>query len=96
MPYVGQNLRDAADPFIESLADLIRSLPERRRKGYANYIITRIAASGMKPVPWSYDSLSNAHAALADAAGEFKRRMIDPYEDEAKDRNGDIPEYRGH
>lgn len=64
-----------------------------RRKGLCNYIISRIVAGGMKPSVWSYTSLSEARAVFTDAGEEFARRMLGPYEDNAKENNGDVPEY---
>lgn len=64
-----------------------------RRKGLCNYIISRIVAGGMKPSEWSYTSLSEARAVFTDAGEEFTRRMIAPYEDKAREKNGDVSEY---
>lgn len=64
-----------------------------KKKGLCNYIISRIVAGGMKPDEWSYTSLSEARAVFTDAGEEFVRRMIVPYEDGAKEKNGDLTEY---
>lgn len=82
-------------PELDEVIDcLISHIQEQeKRKGLCNYIISRIVAGGMKPEKWSYTSLSEARAVFTDAGEEFVRRMIVPYEDEARKKNGDVPEY---
>jgi len=65
-----------------------------RRKGLLNYICTRLVAGGMEPGEcWGYDSISNAHACLQDAADELNRRLMGKYEDMCIEKNGDVKEY---
>jgi hypothetical protein len=97
MPYIKQDRRSRISPLIFQVVDTLRRMgPERggALKGDVNYTITRIVLGAMQPdAGWSYQSLSDAVAALRDAATEIERRLLAPYEDGAKERNGDVPEY---
>lgn len=64
------------------------------KKGLCNYIVSRLVVGGMEPDEgWGYDTISNAHAALHDAACELQRRLMNGYEDSCIKRNGDVKEY---
>lgn len=96
MPYIIQSDR-------HYLADAIYHLCEDMREvtgevtvgpGVANYVITKIVLGTMKPSGgWTYSTLSSALRVFRDAEAEMRRRLLDPYEDKAIERNGDIPEY---
>ena len=80
---------------IEALIDTLRTIPSGKTKGACNYVISRLVAGAMKPDDgWSYTSLSNAAGVFDDAGNEFRRRLLDPYEDKAIEKNGDLPEYK--
>ena len=95
MPYVGKMIREALDQHIQRLvAEIVDVVPEADRDGVANYVVSRIVAAAMKPKDgWRYKSLAHAAEVFTAAGDEFRRRMLDPYEDEAIEKNGDIPEY---
>ena len=95
MPYIKPEKKVALSiPLISMVSGLIRGFSLDDRYGAANYIVTRIIAHSLKPSEgWSYISLSRAIAVLEDAAHEMRRRLLDPYEDAARKKNGDLPEY---
>lgn len=79
---------------IEILQNHLQSLPDDQKEGCANYIITRVVAGGLKPAGgWRYMWLNRAYGTFFSAAGEFKRRLVDIYEDRCIEKNGDISEY---
>lgn len=80
---------------IVGLQELIQTADESKRKGLANYIVTRIVAGGMRPSDgWNYSSLSDARGVFTDAGSEFERRLIATYEEQCINKNSDLPEYR--
>jgi len=90
MPYIKQEHRFSIDSVLSSLSSYAVD------PGDVNYAITQIVCKVMKPDSgWTYSSLSAARAIFRDAHDEFTRRLMDPYEDAACRRNGDIPEYEG-
>lgn len=92
MPYIKSERRTFLNREIGNLVDKLRDLGSV--KGDVNYTITRVVLGAMCPESgWSYQTLSDAVAALKDAATEVERRLLAPYEDKAKERNGDVPEY---
>lgn len=97
MPYIKQDRRGKLDAPIFQTVNTLRRLGSSFSgaiKGDVNYTITRIVLGAMQPdAGWNYQSLSDAVAALKDAATEIERRLLAPYEDGAKERNGDLPEY---
>ena len=109
MPYISHEDRvvqvtDECDSYynlelaqmIEHIQEHIRNLPDYKKEGCANYIISRIIAGGLKPEGgWRYMWLNRAYGTFLSAASEFSRRLIGPYEDNCIKSNGDIPEYEG-
>ncbi|GMU26223.1 MAG: hypothetical protein AMXMBFR16_11280 [Candidatus Uhrbacteria bacterium] len=96
MPYINPASRRELDPKIDDLVDqLFRTSGENPvPKGNVNYVVTRIALQALEPRGgWTYTSLSDAVAALQDAADEIKRRLLGPYEDTCIERNGDLEEF---
>lgn len=92
MPYIAPDRRAALDPIIAGLVGRLQKL--KATKGDVNYCACEIALAALKPhAGWNYQSLSDAVAALQDAADEIKRRCLAPYEDLARTKNGDISEF---
>lgn len=61
--------------------------------GELNYAITMLLQTYMKDAPkFNYETLNAAYGAVQLAAAEFKRRIIDPYEDQKIGKNGDVYE----
>ena len=96
MPYIKVGERQIIDDDLDVLCGDLGDCMPKVDPGELNYVITRLVAKCMKPDDgWSYSSLSAARAIFRDAHDEFTRRLMDPYEDAACRRNGDIPEYEG-
>jgi len=96
MPYIDKFARDFLQQHIWDLQEIIKEVDggSQASAGTANYVISSIIADVMKPTTgWTYSSLSRALAVFRDAEAEMRRRLLDPYEDKAIERNGDIPEY---
>ncbi len=98
MPYISYGDRDflgsSTGRLVEDLHEV--SGDSIASPGNVNYVITKIVLESMRPPGfrgWSYSSLSRALAIFRDAEAEMRRRLLDPYEDKAITKNGDIPEY---
>ncbi len=96
MPYIKLNDRARLNFYMEEVVGHLKWVQPDvlKRPGPTNYVITRIVARTLKPEEgWSYHSISRAIAVLNDAAAEMRRRLMDVREDDAIEKNGDIPEY---
>lgn len=92
MPYISREDRGHIGcEAIEELVDQIESVPSGKKKGALNYVVTKLALGVFGR--GGYTELSDAIAALQDAADEIKRRKLGPYEDQAIKKNGDLCEY---
>jgi hypothetical protein len=88
MPYIADPRRRTLDTFIRDLALMIE------HPGDLNYAISRLLSVAstqehptMQP---GYHDLSRWRAAVIDAADEFYRRVIVPYEENKRAINGDV------
>lgn len=59
-------------------------------KGDLNYLITKLGQAYVARHHPSYNTISDAISAMNDAAAEFRRRRLDPYENEKIIQNGDV------
>jgi len=85
MPYIKQEQREGLDSNIETLAYKIRDV------GELNYVISSLAGRIAKRQPrFNYAMLSSIRAEITDAADEFYRRVMAPYEDNKRQQNGDV------
>lgn len=97
MPYIKDELRSRVDEqviaLVESLQD--QSLDESEIEGVLNYTITSLL-DGIKPFGrgWRYKYINRAIGVLECVKMEFYRRLVGPYEDVAKQKNGDINIYK--
>ena len=82
MPYVKQERRPALDKVVDMMADA-----KVAADGDLNYILYAYAKRCVEP---RYNTLKNYRAELRETADEIGRRILAPYEDSAKDRNGDV------
>ena len=81
MPYISKDDRDRMQ---ENEGDL-----NIHSKGVLNYAISSLLVHYILQHGKSYQSLSDCIAACDDAKEEFRRRVMNPYEDRAIERNGD-------
>ena len=95
MPYIAAEHRAVFDQYINTTLAGLAELPEGRRQGALNYIITRIVAGGIDSGdrPWSYNKIAEAIGTFECAKLEFYRRVAAPKEDQVMTLNGDIIEY---
>jgi carbonic anhydrase len=91
MPYIKKERRAALDTIVDGLVARLRSIDPT--KGDVNYVVTRIALAALVQNRVCYSSLSDAVAALRDAADEIAVRVLGHYECEALAANGDVVEF---
>lgn len=66
-------------------------IPLARNVGELNYLINMVAIEYLMNQPKiDYATLNNTFGAMELAAQEFRRRLIDPYEEKKINENGDI------
>lgn len=83
MPYIKQVDRDRLAK--DKLDDIIP-----KTKGELNYTISVLMHNYILGQGKSYQTLSDAHAAAIDAAAEFNRMVLAPYEDKKRKETGPI------
>ncbi len=83
MPYILQERRNK----YESLEDIV---PKDVVKGELTYCFYHLALQYINQTGERYQNISDAIAALNDAAAEVRRRVLEPYEDKQIAKNGDI------
>jgi hypothetical protein len=90
MPYIKPEMRKIIDHDIDQLVASTKSIPSYNedKTGIFNYIITKIAVSILDKI--SYGEMSRIKAAMNDAADEFTRQYIIPYEVQKIHENGDV------
>lgn len=81
MPYIKPENR----PPLDRIVDLMLAT-DMKPDGDLNYILFKYA----RRIPHSYATLKSYRAELRETADEIGRRMLAPYEDAAKERNGDV------
>ena len=84
MPYIKSERRREFDNCLSTLGIKIQN------KGELNYCVSILMAWYVSKHGESYQTLSDAKNALTDAASEFERRRMFPYEDLKREENGDL------
>ena len=87
MPYTKPERRSPLDPAIYLLAKSLKSIDYQ--KGDLNYAVSRLLWLLVRD-NIGYSKCSEAKGALEDAAQEFYRRVLAPYEDKKSKENGDV------
>lgn len=89
MPYIKQEERNrfqpALDPLLEEVLNGSSLTP-----GDLNYLVTKLCHAYMQRKGLSYTHLSDVMATLTNAAHEFYRRKVVPYEEQKREENGDV------
>ena len=75
---------------LGQLLALVRCSGEQFTKGDLNYTITRIVMTWLNTNGHSYSHMSDVTGILSDIQAEFRRRVMDPYENDKKDKNGEV------
>lgn len=89
MPYIPKSRRDAI--FNESKTDFNSTI---KTKGELNFRISELLGEYVELHGVSYQNLSDAINAAIDAAEEFRRQCLNPYEDFCIKKNGDLDVYK--
>lgn len=63
--------------------------------GQLNYAITALVAGYLRRKGLSYQTINDVVGALTGANTEFERRIVAPFEDTARARNGDVYSVEG-
>lgn len=84
MPYIKPDRRTPIDENIENL------ISHCTTKGELNYAVSRLIHRWISHKGKDYQNLSDAKAALNDAAAEFQRTIMDPYENIKGLENGPV------
>lgn len=103
MPYIDKNERLEFDKLIVDIVDKLNELNEEDMDqpfcgndqlcGQLNYIIFRIAKRLCDPTydgSRRYARMNTIVGAIESAKAEFQRRIVNPYEDEKIQENGDV------
>lgn len=86
MPYIKRSDKNRLEDF-----DMIAGSPNPKNVGELNYLITNTVLLYLHAQPkFNYETLNGIYGAMVLAAAEFKRRLIDPYEDGKIAENGDV------
>ncbi len=93
MPYIPQDDRPRYDGPVDQLGDALAAQTPDRRKGHANYVITRILRKAWgvdAPRGESYSNYADVIGTLESAKLELYRRWVAEYEDKVIAKNGDL------
>ena len=95
MPYISEDRRKKLDPHIEGLQKALAELTAgglSGSEGDLNYAISRLIAARML-YDRRYHTIARVTGVLANVKDEFYRRLGIPYENQAIEKNGDVPEF---
>jgi hypothetical protein len=91
MPYIKQEDRKKYDDNIASIVEVLLSTDEDSAKGELNYIIYSIIKKYIISKGERYFRYNDfVGGVLSCCQMELYRRLVEPYEDKAKDKNGDV------
>jgi hypothetical protein len=90
MPYIEGWIRENFDSDIDKISDQWHQTGFN--PGVLNYIISRLIGTAFNEQP-GYHRIAELSGAISDVQSEFYRRVVVPYEEAARLKNGDIVEY---
>lgn len=85
MPYIQKEDRERYRFILEAI-----EIQVPQTKGELNYFLSMCMLIYAKKHGFNYQNLSDTIAAASDAAEEFRRRYMNPYEDLKLEENGDL------
>ena len=88
MPYIPQADRVIFEPYLRDLSALIYN--RGISNGELNFLFTKIGLLYLAQHGTSYNTISDVVKALECAKLEFYTQVARPYEDLAKEHNGDV------
>lgn len=89
MPYIKPEEREELEPLVSKLLDTLLN-GERLTPGTLNYLYTKMAHFYVARKGRSYTVLNDVVGVFESAKAEFQRRVVNPYEDEKIEENGDV------
>ena len=87
MPYIDQKSRKNIDREINQLIEKLKSLPMEKIDGNLNYCFCRILKGIYSPSYFNYNRMMGV---LACVQQEIYRRLVAPYEDQKRKKNGEV------
>jgi len=84
MPYIKKHRRIGIEKMLERVGNNLEE------KGELTYCIYKLGIEYLKHHKKNYQNISDCIAAMNDGAAEFRRRVLDIYEDEKRIENGEI------
>lgn len=87
MPYIKSEDREKWGKTIDEIVKIIDALPENKKEGELNFLITSILKKVYEP---SYFNYNRATGLLECIKLEMYRKRIGPYEDKKIKENGDV------
>ena len=87
MPYIKKQEREKWEELILSILDSLEKVPDNKKEGELNYLISSILFKAYTP---SYFNYNRVIGLLECVKQEFYRRQVAEYEDEKIKENGDI------
>jgi len=83
-PYIKQDRRKIIEDYLEEVGTSLET------KGELTYSIYKLGIEYMKNHKTDYQNLSDICASMRDAEHEFRRKILDGYENIKEFENGDI------
>ena len=94
MPYIKEDRKKTLLVSKENVKTLEETLEQIGRamfeKGELTYCVYKLGLEYLNNHKKNYQNISDCIAAMNDSAEEFRRRILNPYEDEKIKQNGDI------
>ncbi len=90
MPYIKEQRREKILQVISLGGDLGMNLDEVLNPDELNYAICMIARHYWEKYGPSYQTINDIIGAMDGAKAEFRRRIVERYEDDKRNENGDV------
>jgi hypothetical protein len=90
MPYIKQEHRERWQGVMREFRGVLQSHKDDISVGDINYILTSLLNQYLLSIKVNYEKLNGVMGVLASIKHEFYRRVIAPYEDKKKEKNGEV------
>jgi hypothetical protein len=92
MPYIQEHLKTFLKASISSVCNDMNNMDDHGTlsSGILNYLVSSICKDFLSIKGKNYENLNAIIGALDCAKEEFRRRIVNPYEDVKSKENGDI------
>lgn len=89
MPYVTEEVKQEFEEYLDPLLLYVRM--RGVTGGDLTYVITAMMIAALEAHGWiDYDKARTVIDSATEAAAEFRRRVLQPYEDRKAEENGDV------